>query len=81
MKLAGEIVDCRFGSELDVARVRASIAAVDPGAYEQSYRGLLGLCEARVILERAPGIGVVPAADVQHRDVGSSGIVLAPVDT
>lgn len=44
-----------------------------------SRSGALGLAQADVVEDRAAGVGVVPAGEVEHRDVGGLLVVRRPV--
>src|SRR2546427_194047 len=81
MNLSGEFRNRGLGSELDVARARIGIPAVSPRSDEQSLRRAFDFREPEKILERTGGIAVVPAADVQHRDIRGCRVVLAPIVT
>ena len=50
-----------------------------PRPHDEHHRRLLSLGKLDEALDRARGVGVVPAADMQHRDVGGPVVVLHPV--
>ena len=74
-----EVGDCRRRTELDVAGVRACVAAVDPRSDDELHRRCLDLRQAIEVQDGPAGIRIVPARQMDHRDVRRLVVVQRPV--
>ena len=79
VELAGEVLDRGRCAELDVAGIGTAVASVGPGTHDEHHRSGLDPGQFEEALDGARRVGVVPAADVEHRDVRTRLVVLGPV--
>ena len=80
VKRAVEVRDRGLGAERDITGVWPDVPTVRPRPHQHALRRRLQFPQPEKIPERAGEKDVVPAADVNHRNVRGLRVVLFPVD-